>query len=112
MQRSNTFCVRPRAERDGELLERLLDAAASLWNELTYERRQRYFDIDGYDGSVWDAPRIHDRYKGTLGSAAAKEMKRKNDEAWRSFFAALEADDAVARPPGYWGNEGDGRELR
>jgi putative transposase len=112
MQRSNTFCVRPRVECDGEILERLLDASASLWNELTYERRQRYFDADGYDGSVWDTPRIHDRYKGTLGSAAAKEMKRKNDEAWRSFFACLEADGQRARPPGYWGNEDDGRDLR
>jgi putative transposase len=114
MQRSNTFCVRPRAERDGQILERLLDASASLWNEITYERRQRYFDADGFDGteSVWDAPRVHDRYKGTLGSAATKEVKRKNDEAWRSFFAALEADDEVAHPPGYWGNEEDGRDLR
>ncbi len=109
MKRANTFDVAPRSPQDEELLSRVLDASACLWNELTYERRQRLFGE--LDGSVWDAPRVHDRYKGVLGSAAAKEMKRKNDEAWRSFFAAKEAGEP-AGPPGYWGNEEDGRDLR
>jgi len=109
MKRTNIFNVEPRSERDAEILRRVLDASASLWNELTYERRQRYFGNE--DDSVWDAPRIHDTYKGVLGSAAAKEMKRKNDEAWKSFFAAKEAGES-AGPPGYWGNEDNGRKLR
>ena len=109
MKRSNSFDVAPRLPTDEELLHRVLDASASLWNELTYERRQRFFGE--LDGSVWDAPRVHDTYKGVLGSAAAKEMKRKNDEAWRSFFASKEAGEP-AGPPGYWGNEEEGRDLR
>ena len=109
MKRSNTFDVAPRSPRDEELLSRVLDASASLWNELTYERRQRFFGE--LDGSIWDAPRVHDTYKGVLGSAAAKEMKRRNDEAWRSFFAAKEKGEP-AGPPGYWGNEEEGRNLR
>ena len=109
MKRSNSFDVAPRSPRDEELLLRLLDASACLWNELTYERRQRFFGE--LDGSVWDAPRVHDHYKGVLGSAAAKEMKRKNDEAWRSFFAVKEKGEPAA-PPGYWGNEEEGRDLR
>lgn len=108
MRRTNTFDVRPRSKTDTELLHELLDASASLWNELTYERRQRLFGE--LSGSVWDAPRVHDYYKGILGSAAAKEVKRKNDEAWRSFFAAKEKGDP-AGPPGYWGNEEEGRDL-
>ncbi|MGM0718765.1 MAG: IS200/IS605 family transposon protein TnpB, partial [Halobacteriota archaeon] len=44
MKRTNQFVVRPRSEQDRELLHELLDASASLWNELTYERRQQYFD--------------------------------------------------------------------
>jgi putative transposase len=107
MKRTNTFDVVPRSDADDELLRRVLDASASLWNELTYERRQRYFDGE----SVWDEPRVHDTYKCVLGSAAAKETKRKNDEAWRSFFAAKEAGEP-AGPPGYWGNEEEGRDLR
>ena len=109
MRRTNQFVVRPRSEQDAELLHELLDASASLWNELTYERRQRFFGE--LDGSVWDAPRVHDRYKGILGSAAAKEVKRKNDEAWRSFFSLKEKGERCF-PPGYWGNEEDGRDLR
>jgi putative transposase len=109
MKRSNTFDVAPRPSADEELLRRVLDAAASLWNQINYARRQNLADGE----SVWDADvaSIRGRYKGVLGSAAAKEMQRKNDESWKSFFAAKENDEA-AGPPGYWGNEEDGRTLR
>jgi len=40
VKRTNTFAVRPLFDADERLLRRLLDASASLWNELTYERRQ------------------------------------------------------------------------
>jgi putative transposase len=84
-----------------------LDASASLWNELNYERRQNFFDGD----CVWDTADYRERYVGVLGSATAQQVIRKNSEAWRSFFAAREEDEDTA-PPGYWGNENDGRELR
>lgn len=53
MRRTNTFDIVPRSEADEELLRRLLDASASLWNQLNYERRQNFIDPE-IDKSVWD----------------------------------------------------------
>jgi putative transposase len=107
VRRTNTFAVRPRSEQDEHLLRDLLDASASLWNELTYERRQNFF----HGESVWDTADYRKQYVGVLGSATAQQVIRKNSEAWRSFFAAREDGEDTA-PPGYWGNEDEGRELR
>ena len=107
MRRTNTFAVRPLSEQDERLLRELLDASASLWNELNYERRQNFFDSD----SVWDTADYRKQYVGVLGSATAQQVIRKNSEAWRSYFAAREDGEDTA-PPGYWGNEDTGRELR
>jgi len=38
VRRTNTFAVRPLSTQDKQLLRDLLDASASLWNELNYER--------------------------------------------------------------------------
>jgi len=38
MKRTNEFAVVPQSEEDEELLRRLLDASAALWNEINYER--------------------------------------------------------------------------
>jgi putative transposase len=110
MRRSNQFDVRPRTGRDAEILHRVLDASASLWNEVNYERRQQFFE----DESVWNADTgaIEGQYKGILGAATTQQVIRRNSEAWRSFFACLEDPDEDANLPGYWGNEDDGRELR
>jgi len=107
MRRSNTFAVRPLSKQDEQLLRDLLDASASLWNELNYERRQRFFDGE----SVWNTADYRKQYVGVLGSATAQQVIRKNNSAWQSFFAARENGEDTA-PPGYWGNEDDGRELR
>jgi len=107
MKRVNTFEVVPQNENDKECLLRLLDASASLWNELTYERRQNYFG----DGDVWDTSEYRGQYNGVVGSATVQQVTRKNSEAWRSFFALKEKGEE-ANPPSYLGNEEDGRELR
>jgi putative transposase len=107
VRRTNTFAVRPLSTQDERLLRDLLDASASLWNELNYERRQQFFDGE----SVWDTADYRKKYIGVLGSATAQQVIRKNSEAWRSLFAARENGEDTA-PPGYWGNEDDGRELR
>jgi putative transposase len=107
VRRTNAFAVRPLSEQNEQLLRDLLDASASLWNELNYERRQNFFDGE----SVWDTADYRKQYVGVLGSATAQQVIRKNSEAWRSFFAAREDGEDTA-PPGYWGNEEDGRELR
>jgi putative transposase len=110
MRRVNTFRVVPRTDADEECLRRLLDASASLWNEVNYGRRQHLTDPE-IDDPIWDADTHYDRYKGVLGSATAQQVKRKNDQAWRSFFKLKESGEANGLP-GYWGNENDGRDLR
>lgn len=108
MRRVNTFTVRPLQQRNQLLLFEVMDASAALWNELTYERRMAFFE----NRDVWqiDADEYRVRYKGILGSATAQQLIRKNDEAWRSFFALLEADENPS-PPGYWKDDGE-RDLR
>ncbi len=107
VRRTNTFAVCPLSAEDEQLLRELLDASASLWNELNYERRQQFFNGE----SVWETADYRKQYVGVLGSATAQQVIRKNSEAWRSFFAAREDDEDTA-PPGYWGNEEEGRKLR
>jgi len=77
MKRVNEFEVHPRTSEQREALLELLDASAALWNELTYNRRQAFFD----DKSVWHAINPSDRYKDVLGSATAQQIPRKNSEA-------------------------------
>ena len=107
MKRTNTFEVVPQSDTDAKCLRRLLDASASLWNQLNYERRQNLADGE----SVWDTDEYCGRYNGVVGSATVQQVTRKNAEAWRSFFSLKEKGEA-AGPPGYWGNEDEGRELR
>ena len=108
MKRTNTFDVVPQSEEDEELLRRLLDASAALWNEINYERRENYADPDA---DVWDISEYRGRYRGTLGASTVQQIERKNREAWRSFFALKKKGEANGKP-GYWGNEEKGRELR
>ncbi|MWV65717.1 transposase [Halorubrum sp. JWXQ-INN 858] len=108
MKRANTFEVVPQSEEDEELLRRLLDASAALWNEINYERRENYADPDG---DVWDISEYRGRYGGTLGASTVQQIDRKNREAWKSFFALKEKGEANGKP-GFWGNADKGRELR
>ena len=110
MKRVNTFRVVPRSDADEECLRRVLDASASLWNQLNYERRQNFTDPE-IDKSVWDTDDYRKRYVGVLGSATAQQVIRKNDRAWKSFFKLKESGEANGLP-GYWGNEDEGRDLR
>mgnify|MGYP006283863779 CR=1 FL=1 len=108
MKRANTFDVIPQSDEDEELLRRLLDASAALWNEINYERREHYADPDG---DVWDISEYRGRYGGVLGASTVQQIERKNREAWRSFFALKKKDEANGKP-GFWGNADDGRDLR
>ncbi|TYL36355.1 transposase [Natronococcus pandeyae] len=122
MKRTNVFTVRPLSEGGEHLLRDLLDASAALWNETNYERLMRYNDEDGYEGDVWDADTgyLEGRYKGVLGASTAQQVIRKNSEAWRGFFRLKEQyhDDSNTlvtehpEPPGFRGNEDDGRQLK
>jgi putative transposase len=123
VKRTNTFAVRPLSETGEQLLRDLLDASAALWNEATYQRLMRYNDEDGFeDEDVWDADtgRLEGQYKGVLGASTAQQVIRKNSEAWRGFFRLKEQyhDPENAsitdhpEPPGYRGNNDDGRQLK
>lgn len=113
MKRTNTFEVRPQTAAQRQALLDLLDASAALWNQINYNRRQAYFHGD----YVFHASNPSDRYKAVLSSSTAQQIPRKNKAAWQSFLSlqekwqAGELDDKP-HPPGYWGNEDDGRERR
>jgi putative transposase len=122
MKRTNTFAVRPLSDTGEQLLRDLLDASAALWNEVNYQRLMRYNDEDGFEGDVWDADtgRLEGKYKGVLGASTAQQVIRKNSEAWRAFFRLKdqyhdESNTSVTEhpePPGFRGNEDDGRQLK
>ena len=116
MKRTNQFDVHPRSAKEREVFVRWLDASASLWNETNHARRQAFLEDDE---SVWDADTgsLEGKYKGVLSSSVAQQIIRKNSESWRSFFSSNEKFhagklDEKPSPPGYWGNEEDGRVLR
>lgn len=85
---------------------KIADACARLWNELNYRRRQSFFK-----GRLnWESRDLYDKYKSVVGSATAQQVQRKNNEAWRSFFALLKLKKEGklpphirrVRPPRYW----------
>ena len=108
MRRTDTFDIVPRSETTEEILARVLDVSASLWNTLTYDRRQQFFE----GKSVWECDGYYDEYVDVLGGATTQQIARVNDTAWRSFFELLDEPEYDPSPPGYWGNRDDGRELR
>ncbi|WP_049934218.1 IS200/IS605 family transposase [Haloplanus natans] len=107
MNRTNTFDLVPQSETTEEILVRVLDASASLWNQLTYDRRQRFFDGE----SVWECDGYYDEYVDVLSGATTQQIARVNDTAWRSFFELLDDPAYDPSPPGYWGNRDEGRNL-
>jgi putative transposase len=122
MKRTNTFAVRPLTDDDEQVLRNLLDASAALWNEINYQRLMRYNDEDGFEGDVFEADtgRLEGKYKGVLGASTAQTVRRTNSEAWRGFFQNKnayhdESNTSVTEhpePPGFRGNEDDGRVLK
>jgi len=123
MKRTNTFAVRTLSNEGEQLLRDLLDASAALWNEINYQRLMRYNDEDDFENEdVWDADSGHleGKYKGVLGASTAQQVIRKNTEAWRGFFENKkayhdESNTSVTEhptPPGFRGNEDDGRVLK
>lgn len=117
-QRTNTYTAEPVSDRYRECLFDWLAAHAPLWNQITYRRRQQYFDENG---DVWDAEYtdLYEQYAPILGKATCQQIARKNSEAWRSHFELLSqyrdgSNHAVTEqpsPPGYWGNRDEGYDL-
>jgi putative transposase len=65
----------------------------------------------------WTSDEVYHHYKKVIGSASAQQLIRKNNEAWRSFFALLKKKKAGTlpphitriRPPGYWKDRHTGK---
>jgi len=122
MKRTNTFAVRPLSDAGEQVLRDLLDASAALWNEVNYQRLMRYNDEDGFEGDVWDADtgRLEGKYKHILAASTAQQVIRKNGAAWTGFFESKNAyhdgsNSSVTQhpePPGFRGNNDDGRVLK
>ena len=122
MKRTNRFAVRPLSDTGEQLLRDLLDASAALWNEVNYQRLMRYNEENGFEGGVWDADtgRLEGKYKGVVGASTSQQVIRKNSEAWRGFFRLKDqyhdkSNTSVTghpEPPGFRGNEDDGRRLK
>jgi len=86
MRRTNKLRLRPTEEQEKALLS-LCEMSAVLWNKLNYIRRQRFFEgsFDWEEGIA----ELYDEFKPIIGAATAQQIMRKNNEAWRSFFALL-----------------------
>jgi putative transposase len=78
MKRTNSFGVVPQSAEDAELLQRLLDVSAALWNEINFERRENFDDLDT---DVFDIGEYRGRCGGVLGASTVQQIERKNREA-------------------------------
>ena len=86
MKRVNKFRLRLTKEQE-KVLFSLCEMSAVLWNKLNYIRRQAFFEgrFDWKEG----VDELYNEFKPILGSATAQQIVRKNNEAWRSFFAKV-----------------------
>lgn len=116
MRRTNELAAHTMTQQQRRCLCEWFVANCALWNAHTYRRRQAYF---APDGDVWavETADLYEKYAPVTGTGTAQQIKRKNDDAWRSFFAQLDDYHAGTReekpsPPGYWGNRADGYDLR
>jgi len=90
-------------------LKALASTASKLWNEITYERRQQFFQTKQVDlkGTY---KKYYEKYKKLIGSATTQQILNKNNETWKAFFALLKKRHKV-NPPGYK-KHGKSRKLR
>ena len=111
MRRTNTFDLNPGKEEEA-ILRRWADNCARMYNEINYKRRQSFFNGE-FD---WSTDEAYHKYKKSVGSATAQQIIRKNNEAWKSFFALLRAYEAgkiedKPHPPGYWKDRTTGKRI-
>lgn len=100
MRRTNTFLIEPTDQ-----FCKLAELCSTLWNVVNYKRRQSFFE-----GKVdWNTDHEYRDFAPKIGSATTQQIIRKNNEAWKSFFALLRlkregrlpSNIKKVRPPGY-----------
>ena len=114
MKRTNIFKLKPAKEQEQRLFE-LADNCARMFNEINYKRRQSFFSRN----FEWNTDESYHKYKKIIGSATAQQVTRKNNEAWKSFFALLrlKKDGKLPEhirkvsPPGYWKDRKTGKRV-
>jgi len=113
-RRTNTFRLSPNKEQEQRLFE-LADNCARMFNEVNYKRRQSFFS-GNFD---WNTDFFYHKYKKVIGSATAQQVTRKNNEAWKSFFALLRLKKEgklpkhirKVSPPTYWKDRKTGKRV-
>ena len=114
MKRTNIFKLKPAKEQEQRLFE-LADNCARMFNEINYKRRQSFFSRN----FEWNTDESYHKYKKIIGSATAQQVTRKNNEAWKSFFALLRLKKQgklprqirKVSPPGYWKDRKTGKRV-
>ncbi len=114
MRRTNTFKLSLTKVQEQRLFE-LADNCARMFNEINYKRRQSFFS-GSFD---WNTDEFYHKYKKVIGSATAQQITRKNNEAWKSFFALLRLKKqgklskyiSKVSPPGYWKDRKMGKRV-
>ncbi|MDT7887644.1 MAG: transposase [Desulfurococcales archaeon] len=108
-RRTNRVALFPNRYEEETLFDIGL-ACARLRNELSYEKRQAFFNGELSPGKRDEINRrYYHKYKGVLGVNAG-QVVNKNDEAWNAFFELLDLRNRgrlpphikKVSPPGYW----------
>ncbi len=114
MRRTNILKLVPDEDQEAKLFA-LCTLSSVLWNKITFKRRQSFFD-----GTLdWDTTEEYQDFSPQIGSATTQQIIRKNNEAWKSFFALLRKKKQgklsphikVIRPPGYWKDRKTGKRI-
>ena len=81
-----------------------------MYNEVNHKRRISFFS-GKFD---WDTDEFYHRCKKLIGSATAQQIIKKNNEAWKSFWALLKKwkmgkIEKKPKPPRYWKDRETGK---
>jgi putative transposase len=106
MKRANV--VKLIADKDvHEKLKELAIMTAKCWNEVNWLRMQQFKRGERVDFAKTEKE-VYEKYKHVL-KVNARQVARKNAEAWRSFFSLIKEKKEgnlpkwlKPRPPGYW----------
>ncbi len=108
-RRTNRVALFPNRYEEETLFDIGL-ACARLWNELSYEKRQAFFNRELSPKKRDEInKKYYHKYKEVLGVNAG-QVVNKNDEAWNAFFELLDLRKQgklppfmkKLSPPGYW----------
>ena len=105
--RTSIVKLRPNKKQE-EQLKLLCSISTKLWNEITYTRRQQFFEIKIVDlkGTYKE---FQEKYSPLIGIKTTQAILNKNDQVWKAFFSFLKLSEEgklkpfmrIVNPPGY-----------